>query len=60
MLAERLEKEGATKMEIGGYYLKASWAERMIGKGRERSLQYIELKKECQSRALKYFGDAPG
>jgi len=68
MLAERLEKEGATKMEIGDCYLKASWAERMRETLKERAFhssidlikecQSSGLEKECQSSALKYFGDA--
>jgi ribosomal protein L7/L12 len=58
MLAERLEKEGATKTKIGDCYLKASWAERVSGTAGERSLHSIELEKQCQTKTLKYFLEA--
>jgi tetratricopeptide (TPR) repeat protein len=58
MLAERLEKEGGSKKELGDCYLRASWAERLIEAEGKRSLESIELEKECQSKALKYFEDA--
>ena len=57
ILAEKLEKEGISKEELGHWYLKASWAERMAEE-RERSLDSIALEKEYLGRALKYFGEA--
>jgi hypothetical protein len=58
MLAERLEKEGGSKQDIGYCYLRASWAERMLKPEDKRSLDSIGLEKECQSKALKYYEDA--
>jgi tetratricopeptide (TPR) repeat protein len=57
ILAEKLEKEGISKEELGHWYLKASWAERMTEE-RERSLDSIAIEKEYLCRALKYFGEA--
>jgi uncharacterized protein (DUF2225 family) len=58
MLAERLEKESGSKQDIGYCYLRASWAERMIKSEGKRSLDSIELEKECQRKALIYYQDA--
>jgi tetratricopeptide (TPR) repeat protein len=62
MLAERLEKKGIFKKELGDWYLQASWAERAerMTKARkgERTSDSIALEKKCLSRALEYFGEA--
>jgi tetratricopeptide (TPR) repeat protein len=59
MLAERLEKENAPKMDIADCYLKASWAERMANADvwflKRRKQESRELEKQCQAKAVEYF-----
>jgi tetratricopeptide (TPR) repeat protein len=62
MLAERLAKESAPKMDIADSYLKASWAERMANADfwfpKRRKQESRELEKNCQEKAAEYFSQA--
>jgi len=62
MLAERLEKENAPKINIADCYLKASWSERMAKTGfwffKTRKKESRELEKSCQEKTVKYFSQA--